>query len=123
VFVLLGLDVPILDHFLPEILKHAGEDGVRISLPPPTPAQALSDVDSNFSQLGTLVTIIIAAVTLALDAHPTLATFYRTRAQRPSTLLLPRWAVITLGVVACLGILSAWYETAVVIATPPARAP
>jgi ABC-2 type transport system permease protein len=119
-FGLVGLGIPILDHHLPEILKHAHGGGVRIIVPPPTPAQTLADVGNNISQLGTLVLVMVAAASLAIDARPPLATFYRTRARDPKTLLLPRYAAVTIaGVLTlALGVLAAWYETAVLIGPP-----
>lgn len=119
-FGLIGLGIPILDHYLPQILKHAGTGGVRISVPPPTPAQTLSDVGSNISQLGTLAVVVVAAASLPVDARPPLATFYRTRARDATTLFFPRYVtvsaagVLTLG----LGVLAAWYEIVVLIGQP-----
>lgn len=119
-FGLIGLGIPLLDHSLPQILKHASSGGVKITIPPPTAAQTLADVGHNFSQLGTLVLVVVAAATLAIDARPPLATFYRSRAHDPSTLVLPRYLTITAaGILAlALGTLAAWYETAVLIGHP-----
>ncbi|MBV8990403.1 MAG: hypothetical protein JO372_17770 [Solirubrobacterales bacterium] len=115
-----GLGIPILDHYLPQILKHANSGGVRIIAPPPTAAQTLKDVANNMSSLGTPALVVVAAASLALDARPPLATFYRTRARDPLTLFLPRYATVTTaGVLAlALGLLAAWYETAVLITQP-----
>ena len=119
-FGLIGLGIPILDHYLPQILKHASTGGVRITIPRATPAQALTDVGNNISQLGTLVLVVVAAASLAIDARRALAIFYRTRARDPWTLFVPRCATVTLaGVLALgLGVLAAWYETAALIGPP-----
>ncbi len=119
-FGLIGLGIPLLDHSLPQILKHASTGGIKITIPPPTPAQTLADVGRNFSQLGTLVLVVVAAASLAIDARPPLATFYRSRAHDPSTLVLPRYLTVTgAGILAlALGALAAWYETAILIGHP-----
>jgi ABC-2 type transport system permease protein len=119
-FGLIGLGIPILDHYLPEILKHAGTGGVRITVPPPTPSQTLANVGSNISQMGTLVLVVVAAASLAIDARPRLAIFYRTRARDPLTLFVPRYVTVSVGglLTLALGVLAAWYETAVLIGQP-----
>jgi ABC-2 type transport system permease protein len=69
------------------------------------------------AQLGTLVVVIATAACIALEAHPALAIFYRTRIRRPVMLLLPRstatavTAMLALG----LGTAAAWYETRLLI--------
>jgi ABC-2 type transport system permease protein len=115
-----GLGIPILDHYLPQILKHATSGGVRVTVPPPTAAQSLKDVANNLSSLGTLVLVVVAAASLAIDARPPLATFYRTRTRDPLTLFVPRYAAVTIAGVLALGfaVLAAWYETAVLIGQP-----
>jgi ABC-2 type transport system permease protein len=97
---------------------------VRITVPPPTPGQTLSDVGSNISQLGTVVLVVVAAASLAIDAHPGLAIFYRTRARAAPVLFLPRYATVAAAAVLALGlgVLAAWYETAVLIGPPRAVA-
>jgi ABC-2 type transport system permease protein len=123
-FGLIGLGIPILDHYLPAILKHAHGGGVRIIVPPPTPAQTLADVGDNISQLGTLVLVVVAAASLAIDARPGLAIFYRSRARHPLTLFFPRYATVTIAGILTLGlgVLAAWYETATLIGQPRAVA-
>jgi ABC-2 type transport system permease protein len=115
-FGILGLGVPVLTYYLPDIVGNSA-NGVQVILPPPTAAQALRDFGSNVSQLGTLVVVVVAAATLAIDAHPALAAFYRSRTRRAAILILPRCVAVTLaGVLALgLGILGAWYETAVLL--------
>lgn len=120
-FVLLGLGIPLLTYELPELVKHSS-GGVRIVVPRQTPADALAGFGQNAAQLGTLVLVVVAAASLAIDARPALAAFYRTRARRPSSLVLPRCVAVALaGSLALgLGILSAWYETGVLIGPLPA---
>jgi hypothetical protein len=64
-----------------------------------------------------VVIVVVAAASLAIDARPGLAAFYRSRVRRPSILVVPRYvatslvATIALG----LGVLCALYETSVLI--------
>ncbi|HEY2551034.1 MAG TPA: hypothetical protein VGI64_10705 [Streptosporangiaceae bacterium] len=116
-FLILGLGGPILAHYLPDIAAHSASDGVRISVPPPTPADGIAAYAQNIGQLGTLVVALAAGASLAIDARPGLAVFYRTRLRRPASLVLPRYLAVTGAAVAALalGTLGAWYETAVLI--------
>ncbi len=115
-FLILGLGVPVLTYYLPELVKNAG-NGVRIVAPKPTPADAIAGFASNVAQLGTLVVVVVAAANLSIDAHPALAAFYRTRVHRPILLVLPRYTVVTAASVATLALaaLGAWYETTVLL--------
>jgi ABC-2 type transport system permease protein len=115
-FVILGLGIPVLTYYLPDLVKHAG-NGVTIIAPKQTPADAIEGFASNAAQLGTLVVAIITASSVAIDAHPVIAAFYRTRVQRPASLLLPRYLTVTAAGVAALalGTLGAWYETEILL--------
>ncbi len=119
-FVLLGLGIPILTHHLPELAKHSS-GGVRVIAPPPTPVDALRGFGGNAAQLGTLVVVVVAAASLAIDARPALAAFYRSRRRRPSVLVLPRYVAVCLaGMLALgLGVLCAWYATDALIGPLP----
>jgi len=111
-FVLLGLGIPILTKNLPELAKHSS-GSVQVIAPPPTPVDALRGFGQNAAQLGTLAVVVVAAASLAIDARPALAAFYRSRVRRPSILVLPRYVAVSVaGMLAlALGILCAWYET------------
>ena len=61
--------------------------------------------------------MIVAAASLAIDARPGVAAFYRTRLRRPTRLVLPRYLTITAAAIAAfaLGTLGARYETTVLL--------
>ena len=122
-FLILGLGIPVLTYYLPELVKNAG-NGVRIIAPKQTPTDAIAGFASNVAQLGTLVVVIVAAANLSIDARPALAAFYRTRLQRSALLVLPRYLVATAASVATLavGTLGAWYETTVLLGHLPVEA-
>ncbi len=118
VFALFGLLGPLTAAYLPEILGAATQaEGVVVELPEPVPADGLVQYVGNVSQLGLLAVVVVAAMALAVDAKPGLATFYRTRQPVAWRLVLPRWVASTLAVVAAwtLGLLAAWYETVLLI--------
>jgi hypothetical protein len=117
-FAILGLGIPILTYELPSLIKN-GTGGIQVTVPRQTPLDSLVSFGSNAAQLGTLVLVLVAAGSLALDARPALAAFYRSRAVRPSVLLLPRYAAAATAGVASfvLGIGCAWYETISAIST------
>jgi ABC-2 type transport system permease protein len=119
-FLILGFGLPLLTYYLPDIVRHAG-NGVTIIAPKQTPADAIQGFGANAGQLGTLVVAIVAAGTLAIDARPALAAFYRTRVHGGRRLLLPRYATVTAAAVGALvlGGLAAWYETEVLLGHVP----
>lgn len=115
-FAVLGLGDPILTYYTPELLK-ASTGGIRVIAPAPTPAAAIAGFARSITQIGTLLVVVIGAASVAIDARPALATFYRTRVRHPAVLLLPRYfstAAATLAALA-LGTVAAGYETAVLI--------
>ncbi len=115
-YLLLGLGIPILTHDLPALLKHSA-GGIKVIAPPPKPADALTGFASNAGELGTLILVIVTAATLAVDAHPPLAAFYRSRIRRPWVLVLPRCIAVAVATVLSLflGLVCVWYETGVLI--------
>jgi ABC-2 type transport system permease protein len=113
-FLILGLGLPVLTYFLPDLVKGASTT-VQIVVPKQTAVDAIASFASNAGQLGTLVLVVVAAASLAVDAHPALSAFYRTRVRRADLLVLPRYVVVTAASVVALilGTLGAWYETTV----------
>lgn len=123
VFLILGLGIPILTYYLPELIKHAG-NGVTIIAPKPKPVDAITGFASNAGQLGTLVLVIVAAANLSIDAHPGISAFYRSRVHRPAALIMPRVIAVTIAGIGgyAIGLAAAWYETAVVLGSVPVGA-
>jgi ABC-2 type transport system permease protein len=115
VYVFFGLLGPLTARYLAEIVNFAGGEleGATIVLPPPVPADGMAQFVSNALQLGTLVSVVVAAGALAFDAIPEMGVFLRTRVPDVRTILTPRVAVTVIAVVGSfvLGGLAAWYET------------
>jgi ABC-2 type transport system permease protein len=115
-YLVLGLGIPILTHDLPSLLSH-DSGRLKVIAPPPRPADALTGFASNTSSLGTLVLVIVAAASVAVDARPALAAFYRSRVRRTWMLLVPRCLTVACAAVFSLflGLICVWYETGVLI--------
>ena len=126
VYVFFGLLGPVTARYLSEILSFAGGElqGATIEFPPPVPADGMAQYVSNVMQIGTLVTVVVAAGSVAFDALPEMGIFLRTRVPQVLRILIPRMVVTAVAVVVAfvLGSLAAWYETWALIGTLDARA-
>ena len=124
VYLFFGLVGPLTARYLNEILDRVGGDleGATIVLPPPVPVDGLAQFSSNAAQVGLLVSVVVAAGALALDAKPEMGIFLRTRVAAVRDLLWPRYVTMAGAVVGSflLGALAAWYETVVLIGALPA---
>jgi ABC-2 type transport system permease protein len=117
VFVIFGLGGPVLAKYLPELVKNQTGDNITIIVSKPRPVDGVALFASNAGQLGLLVTLVVAAGVLAVDANARLSAFYRTRVRPFDRVILARYAVTAAAVSMSylLGALSAWYETTVVL--------
>lgn len=117
-FAVLG---PFAARYMQDIIGRFGGD-IEVTVPDPRPVDGLLQFLSNASQLGLLAVLIVAAGALALDARPEIAAFYRTREQRLTRLILPRYAVVTAAAVGALaaGTGITWALTAILIGGLPA---
>lgn len=103
VFAIAGLGDPVLTYYLPDLIKRAG-NGVRITLPKQTAADGMTSFAGSVAQLGTLVVVIVAAASLAIDSRPVLAAFYRTRLRPAARLIMPRYLTVTGAAIATLAL-------------------
>lgn len=128
-FLLLGFCVPILTANLPWLLRHSaqGRDLVA-TLPDPTPADGINSYVGQISQLGLIVIVVSFAGALCPYGRRQAGLYYWAltrvasgrRLGASAALLLPRFvacAVCTICVF-LLGLVGAWYETAVLIGRP-----
>jgi ABC-2 type transport system permease protein len=125
-FLALGLCLPVLTANLETLLRHSGEtDDLIALLGNPRPVDGLGSYLSQVSQLGIMVLIIMAAGPLCPYARRGSALYYWGLANRAGAgrwvggrlLVLPRFvalAACSMGVF-LLGLLGAWYETAILI--------
>lgn len=124
VFAFFGFLGPLGARYLSEIVGFAGGEleGATIEFPPPVPADGMTQYESNAMQIGTLVTVIVAAGALAFDAVPEMGVFLRTRVPSVWEILRPRLVVTTAAVLVAYiaGAVAAWYETWVLIGAPDA---
>ena len=120
VFIVLGLLEPVATRYQSQIFGHVG-NGVRISFPPVTPAAGVSSYVGELGGIGLIVVVVIAAGAFSFDAHRGLAMFLRTRVGSIWRLVTPRFAVNAAAAATAylLGTLAAWYETQLLIGSPP----
>lgn len=122
-YLVFGLLGPLITRYQEEIFRNVG-GGITIEAPPPTPGLAITAYLGNASQIGLIVTVFIAAGSLAFDAKPEWAAFLRTRARSLADVVLPKAAVMTLAASAsfALGAVAAWVGTSLLIDEVPAGA-
>jgi ABC-2 type transport system permease protein len=118
-----GILGPLITRYQEEIFRNVG-GGVTIEAPPPTPALAITAYLGNASQIGLVVTVFIAAGSLAFDAKPEWAAFLRTRARSLGSVVVPKVAVMIAAASAsfALGAVAAWVGTTLLIDDLPAGA-
>ncbi len=123
VFAFFGIIGPLSAAYIGEILEQFG-GGVEITFPEPTAADGITQYVGNVQQIGLLVLVMVAAGALTMESRYEMAVFLRTRVRGARQLLTPRFVVVAgAGVVAyAVGLLVAWYETAVLIEPPDAWA-
>jgi ABC-2 type transport system permease protein len=119
-YLLFGITMPILTRYQDALFSNLGGD-VQVIFPPPTPPQAIASYLQNAMQIGLLVTVLIAAGSLAFDAKPEWAAFLRTRSRTPWELVAPKYAVNAAAASACfaLGLVAAWIGTGALIGSLP----
>ncbi|HXP20199.1 MAG TPA: hypothetical protein VN840_11200 [Streptosporangiaceae bacterium] len=121
IYLAFGLIEPVSTKYSAQLV-HRLAPGVRITLPPVTPAAGISSYVSNAGQIGLIIVVVIAAGAFSFDSRRGLATFLRTRVSGMWQLVGPRFAVSTLAAIVAylLGTLAAWYETTLLIGHLPA---
>jgi ABC-2 type transport system permease protein len=121
VFVAIGLIEPVVAKYQDKLLAHVG-NGVRITAPPPTPADGLNGYVSQVMLIGLILVVVLAAGALTFDASQGRAIFLRTRVAGSWQLVAPRVAVSAgaAAVAYLLGTLAAWYETSLLLGALPA---
>jgi ABC-2 type transport system permease protein len=122
VYLFFAVTGPLTAAYMEEIFARFGGEGMAVAFPDPRPLDGIVQYIANASQLGLLAVVIVGAGALAIDARPEVAAFLRTRVERASTLLIPRYVVTTLAAVAALvaGTAVAWVLTEAVIGALPA---
>ncbi|HEU5001788.1 MAG TPA: hypothetical protein VFW71_03290 [Actinomycetota bacterium] len=120
-YLFFGVTGPFVARYLPNIIGHVG-GRVRVSVPPPVPADGVAQYVSNASQIGLLVVVLVAGAALAFDARREMGIFLRTRVRPVRRLVLPALLVnaAVAAAVFAMGTVAAWYETDVLIGALPA---
>jgi ABC-2 type transport system permease protein len=116
VFVFFGLLGPVTATYLPDIVANV-QSGMTIIVPPPQPRDGIINYVSQAGQIGLIVLVAISAGAMGFDSRPGLSIFLRSRVGSMWQLVRPRIIVVAAaGIVAYgAGLLSAWFETAVLL--------
>jgi ABC-2 type transport system permease protein len=123
VYLVFGLIGPVMAKYMAGLLEHV-QSGITIIVPPPQPRDGIVNYLSQVGQIGLIVVVAIAAGAMAFDAHRGISTFLRTRATGMWALVAPRFTVNAVAAVLAytLGLLAAWYETALLLGPLPVGA-
>jgi ABC-2 type transport system permease protein len=120
VYLLFGLLGPVMAKYIGFFLENVQSE-ITIIAPAPTPKDGIVNYVNQVGQLGLIVVVAIAASALAFDAHRGLSTFLRTRTDGMWGLVRPRFFATAVAAVLAysLGLLAAWYETALLLGSLP----
>lgn len=123
VYLVYGLLGPVLARYMADIVKHMDSgSGIAVTVTrAPVPKDGMANFISQVSQLGLIVTVVVAAGALSFDSRPGMSTFFRTRARHTWELVAPRSVVPALAAIGAYGAgtLAAWYETSLLIGPLP----
>jgi ABC-2 type transport system permease protein len=119
-YLFFGLLGPVTARYLEQIVNRV-QSGMQVIVAHPTPKDGIANYISQISQTGLIVVIVITAGALTFDARRGLSTFLRTRTTSIWQLIAPRFTVNAAAAVAAytLGTLAAWYETVLLLGSPP----
>jgi ABC-2 type transport system permease protein len=120
IYLFFGLLGPVTAKYLQQIVNRV-QSGVQVIVAQPTPKDGIANYISQASQTGLIVVIVITAGALTFDARRGLSTFLRTRVTSMWQLIAPRFIVNAAAAVTAytLGTLAAWYETVLLLGSPP----
>ena len=108
-YVLFGIAMPIVTRYQEALFRNLGGD-LRVIAPAPTSPQAIAAYLQNATQLGLIVSVLVAAGSLAFDAKPEWAMFLRTRVRSTRELVVPKVVTNALVIAGAftVGLLAAW---------------
>ncbi|MWC30687.1 ABC transporter permease [Paenibacillus sp. MMS18-CY102] len=122
VFALLGAGQPISAYFMPQIMEHAGnlpEDAV-ISIPLPSPSEALAQVMQQFGTLGVLIVVLAFMGTVSSEIASGTASFTLVKPVSRLAVVTAKWAT-ALSIVwlsYAIGFGAGWYYDEMLIGSP-----
>lgn len=123
VYLVFGLIGPVMAKYMAGLLEHV-QSGITITVPPPQPKDGIVNYLSQVGQIGLIVVVAVSAGAMSFDTHRGISTFLRTRATGMWVLVAPRFTVNAVAAVLAytLGLLAAWYETALLLGSLPVGA-
>jgi ABC-2 type transport system permease protein len=119
-YLLFGIAMPIVTRYQEVLLRHVG-GGITVIAPRATPAQGIASYLQNAMQIGLVVSVLVAAGSLAFDARPEWAAFLRTRAVGIGALLVPKVVTSATAIASsfAVGLAAAWVGTRALIGPVP----
>lgn len=122
-YLVFGISMPIVTRYQDVIFRNLGGD-VKVIVPPATPPQGIAAYLQNAMQIGLLVSVLIAAGSLAFDAKPEWAAFLRIRSPSLTRLVVPKFVTNAAATAACyaIGLVAAWIGTVALIGSVPLAA-
>jgi ABC-2 type transport system permease protein len=106
IFVMFGISSPLILKYMPEIMKLAGE-GMSITIPPPTTAQALGEYIGNIGQLGLLIAVLMAMGGIANEIRHGTAIIPLSKPISRTAFVTAKLTALSMTFVVSLGIASA----------------
>jgi ABC-2 type transport system permease protein len=121
-FLLVGLTSPLLAKFLPQIITAAGGDQLGgISVPTPTPADAVDQLWKNLAQFGAFAAIILAMGAVATERERGTAAFVLSKSVGRGSFLAAK--VVAIGAVLAVAVVvataAAWVYTVILFEPMP----
>ncbi|MGZ8605860.1 MAG: hypothetical protein ACXWXQ_02300 [Actinomycetota bacterium] len=122
-YLVFGITMPVVTRYQEAIFSNLGGE-IQVVVPPPTAPQGIAAYLSNAMQIGLLVSVLVAAGSLAFDAKPEWGAFLRLRSPSLAALVVPKFAVNAVATAACYaaGLVAAWVGTVALIGSLPVSA-
>ena len=122
-YVVFGIAMPIVTRYQEALFRNLGGD-VRVIAPPPSAPQSLAAYLQNATQLGLIVSVLVAAGSLAFDARPEWGMFLRTRATSVRGIVVAKVVTNAVAISAAfaVGLTAAWILTRTLIEPVPSVA-
>ncbi|EFM11823.1 conserved hypothetical protein [Paenibacillus curdlanolyticus YK9] len=124
VFALLGAGQPVSAYFMPQIMEHAGNlpEGAVISIPLPSPSEALAQVMQQFGTLGVLIVVLAFMGTVSSEIASGTASFTLVKPVSRLSVVTAKWAsaLSIVWVSYAIGFGAGWYYDEMLIGSPDA---
>ncbi|MFS0865454.1 ABC transporter permease [Fredinandcohnia sp. 179-A 10B2 NHS] len=119
VFILLGIMQPVTTHYLPEIIKAAGDlpEGAVFEMPDPTAQEVIVQTLGQYSQIGVLILVLAFMGIVASEKNSGVTDIILVKPVSFANYITAKWLSVVLMTLGSflLGILASWYYTGILI--------